>query len=462
VTGLAIGDFTVANGALSGLSSGDGGITWTAILTPTTSITDPSNLITLDNTGITDVTGNTGTGNTDSNNYAIDTTRPTATIVVADSTLSAGETSLVTITFSEAVSGFSNADLTVANGNLSAVSSGDGGITWTAILTPSASLVDASNLITLDNTGVSDSAGNTGSGTTDAGNYAINTVRPTATIVVADSSLTAGETSLVTITFSEAVSGFSNADLTVANGSLSAVSSSDGGITWTATLTPTSNITDASNLITLDNTGVSNAAGNTGSGSTASNNYSIDTVEALVIDNGDPEFRAYPTVVVADVPTTPLQPAVPPAPSPNISPLLLPPLFEPPTLGSGIPTLGNIFINNGALAPSFLAQVFAGNSSDAAGDGSGVGFLGFGGGDGGVFGASTLSNIFGVDSLPESTPLNIFDDRQWDENAEQNPRGVLGAPTLGQQLHEMRTTEQRQLRELALALGQFEGAKPQA
>ncbi|EGH26820.1 hypothetical protein PSYMO_37247, partial [Pseudomonas amygdali pv. mori str. 301020] len=38
-----------------------------------------------------------------------------------------------------------------------------------------------------------------------------------------------GETSLVTITFSEAVSGFTNADLSVANGTLSAVSSSDGG-----------------------------------------------------------------------------------------------------------------------------------------------------------------------------------------------------------------------------------------
>jgi hypothetical protein len=39
---------------------------------------------------------------------------------------------------------------------------------------------------------------------------------------------------------------------------------------------------------------------------------------------------------------------------------------------------------------------------------------------------------------------------------------VFGAPTLGQQLHEMRNTEQRQLRELALALGQFASGDPQA
>ncbi len=41
----------------------------------------------------------------------------------------------------------------------------------------------------------------------------------------------------MTITFSEAVSGFDNSDLTIANGTLSNVSSSDGGVTWTATFT---------------------------------------------------------------------------------------------------------------------------------------------------------------------------------------------------------------------------------
>ena len=110
----------------------------------------------------------------------------------------------MTITFSEAVSGFTNADLTVDNGTLSAVSSSDGGITWTATLTPTASITDTTNLITLDNTGVSDLAGNAGSGTTDSNNYAIDSQRPTATIVLSDTTLKPGETALVTITFSEA------------------------------------------------------------------------------------------------------------------------------------------------------------------------------------------------------------------------------------------------------------------
>ncbi|WP_296219653.1 Ig-like domain-containing protein, partial [Pseudomonas sp. UBA2684] len=101
----------------------DGGITWTATLTPNVSVADTSNLITLDNTGVVDVAGNAGAGTTDSNNYAIDTLRPTASIVVSDTALALGETTTVTITFNEAVSGLAIADFTVANGVLSGLSS---------------------------------------------------------------------------------------------------------------------------------------------------------------------------------------------------------------------------------------------------------------------------------------------------------------------------------------------------
>jgi hypothetical protein len=160
------------------------------------------------------------------------------------------KTSLVTFSFSEAVTGFANADLTIANGSLTSVTSGDGGITWTATFTPTANLTDPTNLITLNNVGVSDLAGNSGTGTTDSNNYAIDTTRPTASLVVADTALGAGETSLVTITFSEAVSGFTVADLSVANGTLAGLSSSDGGVTWTATLAPTAGLADSTNLIT--------------------------------------------------------------------------------------------------------------------------------------------------------------------------------------------------------------------
>src|SRR5690606_24909139 len=110
--------FTVANGALSDLTSSDGGITWTATLTPDSDTEAGSNVISLNNTGYTDAADNTGTGTTDSGSYSIDTLRPTASITIDDSALNVGETAMVTISFSEAVSGLDVADFTVANGTL--------------------------------------------------------------------------------------------------------------------------------------------------------------------------------------------------------------------------------------------------------------------------------------------------------------------------------------------------------
>ncbi|HIQ45440.1 MAG TPA: DUF4347 domain-containing protein [Pseudomonas oleovorans] len=678
VTNLTIADFSVANGALSGLSSSDGGITWTATFTPGSNVSDASNLITLDNTGVNDLAGNSGSGSTDSGNYAIDTQRPSATVVVADSTLKAGQSTTVTITFNEAVSGLTTADFSVANGALSNLGSVDGGITWTATLTPSANVTAAGNLITLDNTGYTDAAGNSGSGSTDSNSYSIDTQRPSATVVVADSTLKAGQSTSVTITFSEAVSGLTTADFSVANGALSNLASSDGGITWTATLTPNANVTDTSNVITLDNTGYTDAAGNTGTSSTDSNNYAIDSKapavtsvsvpangtylagdnldftvnfdEAVTVDTsggtprlaitldggvvyasylsgsgssalvfrltvangqqdtdgitvaggldangaslrdgagndaqtalnavgstsgvlvdaaapevtgialdgsspttsdtlgftvsfneavsgvdlgdfalttsgsasgtllslvqvdartyrvtvggvsgqgtlglslvaagsgivdgignalqggfssaaytlgglttGDPEFRTNPGPSAPPVMTPTPQPDVPVAPPPpTTSPLLPPPLFEQPTLGSGVPTVGTIFLNPNVLAPSFIAQVFA-SSDSGAGNGSGTGFLGFGGGDGGVFGSSSLSGIFTKDVQQESQKLEVFDGKKWGAGG----GGFLSAPTLGQQLQALNEGEQRQHQELAQALQQIAAAQAQ-
>ncbi|GAD63489.1 Ig-like domain-containing protein [Aquipseudomonas alcaligenes] len=679
VTDLDIADFSVANGSLSGLSTSDGGLTWTATFMPSANVSDATNVITLDNSGYIDAAGNTGAGTTDSVNYAVDTQRPTASIVVTDTALKAGQTTTVTITFSEAVTGLTTADFSVANGSLSNLTTSDN-ITWTATLTPSTNVTDTTNLVTLDNTGVQDTAGNAGVGTTDSNNYAIDTQRPTATIVVTDTALKAGQGTTVTITFSEAVTGLTTADFSVANGSLSGLSSNDGGITWTATLTPSNNVTDPTNLITLDNTGYTDAAGNTGTGTTDSNNYAIDsraptvtsvgvpangtyvagntldfTVifdEAVTVDTsggtprlaitldtggtvyanyvsgsggtalvfrltvangqqdsngiavgasldangatlrdgagnaaqtvlnnvgstagvlvdtavpqvtnialdgtsptrdttlsftvtfsedvsgvdladfalatsgnasgtllslvqvdartyrvtvsgvtgqgtlglslaaagsgitdnagnamsnnfatvgyvlggveGDPEFRANPTPSVPTTPTAPIQPNVPGLPpSSTTSPLLPPPLFEQPTLGSGVPTVGNIFINPNALAPSYIAQVFASSDSSAS-DGGGRGFLGFGGGDGGVFGTSSFSSMFGKDVPQQDMQLKVFDGKQWrGGDTGKSGRGLTGAPTLGQQLHAMKEADLRPVRELAQALGQVAGA----
>ena len=472
VSGFDLSDISVANGALSNLASSDGGITWTATFTPAAGVNDPTNLILIDTAGVQDLAGNLGASIAISNNYILDATRPTVNIVVANPHLGIGQTTTVTFTFSEAVNNFDLSDLSVTNGDLSNLSSSDGGKTWTATFTPTANVTDPSNFIALDTSNVTDLAGNAGSTVAVSNNYALDSERPTATVVVANPNLGVGQTSQVIITFNEAVSGFELADLSVANGTLSNLSSSDGGKTWTATLTPTANVNSASNAISINTAGVSDLSGNSGSGISQSGNYVINTVPVvvppvtptspLVVVPPDPEFRSSDPVVPPPAPNVPLQPLIFTPPTGDLgSPLTFAPLFEQRVIGNGIRPLGDIFINHGALSPSFIAQVFT--SSDSGGDGSGHGFLGFGGGDGGVFGSSTLSSLFHQDSAAERDSLNAFDRHSiTGGDIAQGLRGVFGAPTLGQQLQQIKDSEQHRVDNLAAALQQVGISEMQA
>jgi hypothetical protein len=101
------------------------------------------------------------------------------------------------------------------------------GVTYTTVTSPAVQVTATTWSLTLPSLTdggytIGVSVSRTGGGTASAsGSLTIDTTPPTASIVVADNSLTVGETSLVTITFSEAVSGFTNADLSAANGTLS-------------------------------------------------------------------------------------------------------------------------------------------------------------------------------------------------------------------------------------------------
>ncbi len=277
VTGLTADDLTVANGTVSGLVSNDEGLTWTGTFTPAAGVTDTGNLITLNNAGVVDGAGNAGSGTTDSGNYTIDTQAPSATIALSDSALKAGETAQVTITFSERVGGLATDDLKVAHGAIAGLASADEGLTWTGTYTPASGTQAADATIVLDMAGVVDGAGNAGTGLTPSAAFAIDTKLPTATISISDSKLQVGETAVVTLSFSEAVTGLTLDDLVAQSGKLGPLASKDGGLTWTASFTPTADITDTSNTITLDNTGVADLAGNAGAGLTVSGNYTVDT-----------------------------------------------------------------------------------------------------------------------------------------------------------------------------------------
>ena len=123
---------------------------------------------------------------------------------------------------------------------------------------------------------ITDAAGNDSS-TTGSTAYVLDTTAPTVnSFTISDELLTIGETATVDLVFSEAVASFASAaDITVANGTLATMSSSDN-VTWTGTFTPTANTEDASNVLSLA-TSYTDTAGNAGPAETTAN-YAVDTL----------------------------------------------------------------------------------------------------------------------------------------------------------------------------------------
>ncbi|WP_209018600.1 Ig-like domain-containing protein [Endobacterium cereale] len=221
-----------------------------------------------------------------------DTPPAVSSIVMEKSALKAGETSLVTITFSEKVTNFSKQDVTPQGGSLGTFSSLDGGKTWTAIFTPTTNVENTANVIKVAAT-YTDLAGNAGTAA-QSGNYTVDTKAPTVmSIVMSDADLKVGETSTVTITFSEKVVNFDRSDVNTPNGTLGVLTSSSDGKVWTGTFTPSADIKDTTNVITVANSYNDNA-GNTGITGQGPN-YKIDTVPV-----NQPPIAGADTLFVSD------------------------------------------------------------------------------------------------------------------------------------------------------------------
>jgi hypothetical protein len=271
-------DVTVQNGSIGAISPTGDPLVFTAVLTPNAGVEDATNVVTV-GTGWTDPAANPPAAATDSNNYAVDTVRPTVSIVVDDTALNIGDSASVSFTFSETPVGFNNADISAQNGTLGALENTPDPLTVVATLSPNGGVTDATNVVTAGAVWT-DLAGNAPAASTDSNNYAVDTVRPTVSIVVDDTSLNIGDTALVTFTFSEVPTGFDAGDVTVQNGSIGAISPTGDPLVFTATLTPQGApfaVQDPTNVISVG-TDWTDAAGNAPAGVSTSNNYLVDTV----------------------------------------------------------------------------------------------------------------------------------------------------------------------------------------
>jgi Ca2+-binding RTX toxin-like protein len=402
---FTLADLTAENASLSALTTLDN-ITWTATLTANLDVDDLTSRVSLNPGNVQDFAGNLGSGITSaSENYEVRADRPDmVSIVMSDTDITAGETALVTFTFSEAVTDFTAADVNPQRGSITDPVSADGGVTWTAVYKPNTGASNLTNVIRFNGT-VIDADLNVSDGVNvDSANFTVNAVtspagRPVAYVIMDDRALASGQTSTVTFTFSEGVTGFGpeDIDLSGANGLLGAITEVTPAI-YTAVFTPNPGITDLTNVITVNNTGVQDLAANAGVGSSSSLNFTIDTeaptvsavdVSDLLISDGD--AGGFFTVTVD------FNEAMDPAFQPEISfdPAVLTTLSGP----SGAWSLGNTryavtyaVADGGVNIASVAVDVIGG--VDAAGNGQAD--------------YAPLSE-FAIDTLNPTVSLNVVD-----------------------------------------------------
>ncbi|MCW8223241.1 SwmB domain-containing protein, partial [Verminephrobacter eiseniae] len=309
ITGLDATNFVLSNGfTLTNLTVNLAvdftGKTWTATLVPpssvsTTAVTQASIALNVNNRGIKDAAGNEiKQGSDQSFNFTIDPVPPRLiSIAISDQNLKAGDTATVTFTFDEAVQGFDSDKVTTPYGTLSSLTSSADGKVWSGTLTPADNtLATGANSITVDINGVRDIAGNQAVGPIPASpTYTVDTQRPalipggiTITDPNGDGVLAAGETATVTFTFTEAVTNVAAAVRPTAGGTLGALSTRDGGKTWSATFTPTPRLDRGTYNIELDISQVKDAADNFGAAGTSarSDNFVVDTLAPRLITEG--------------------------------------------------------------------------------------------------------------------------------------------------------------------------------
>jgi len=123
---------------------------------------------------------------------------------------------------------------------------------------------------------VLDEAGNV-SEASEATLFVTSETDATSSIISLDNNnILSGDIAEITFFFLGSVTDFTNADLTIPNGTLTDVVSTDGNRTFNATFTPDVDVVDETNVIAIDLTGITNGV-DAGTGTVSSDNFAIDT-----------------------------------------------------------------------------------------------------------------------------------------------------------------------------------------
>ena len=287
---FTLGDVTVSGGTLSAISGS--GLTRTAIFTPTANTNGGTASITVAAGSYTDTAGNAGgAGTTPALSFdTLAPNAPSAPVMTAASDTGTSNSDNITGNTTPTFTGTAEAGATVtlydSDGTTVLGSAVATGGNWSITTT---ALSDGVHTVTARATDV---AGNVGARSTGLV-ATIDTVAPAMAITSNLAALKAGESAIVTFTFSEdpgstfAWDG-SSGDIVVSGGTLSAISGS--GLTRTAVFTPTANTNGGTASITVTAGSYTDAAGNAGG---------AGTTPALSFDTLAPNSPSTPSMTAA-------------------------------------------------------------------------------------------------------------------------------------------------------------------
>src|SRR5207237_580645 len=240
VTCFTAADIDVVGGTKGTFTAVDGD-TYTLVVTPTANF--EGNLTVDVAAGVAaDLAANGNTVAVQSV-QAVDTLAPS--VVISDDEAGTanilGGNVVYTFTFSEAVNGFTAADVVVSGGTKGTFTGADGATVYTLVVTPTANF--EGNLTVDVSAGV---AADLAAHCPSAALYraqAVDTLAPSV-VISDDEAGTAnilGGNVVYTFTFSEAVNGFTAADVVVSGGTKGTFTGADGATVYTLVVTPTAN-----------------------------------------------------------------------------------------------------------------------------------------------------------------------------------------------------------------------------
>lgn len=257
VNGFTAADINPANAAVNNFTGVDGDTVYTFSLVPSGQGAVTAQVAAA---AATDLTGNSSS---QSSLFAItfDNIKPSVSLTSAAGNPANTSPIPVTVTFSEAVTGFTIVDISTTGGTASLLTGS--GANYSFILTPSGQGNVSATVVA---NGTTDGAGNTNT-VSSAITRTFDSVAPTTTISSTQSSPTMNASIPITVTFSESVTGFVVGDVAVTNGTKSGFSGS--GASYSLTVTPT-----AQGVVTVN---VSGATGQdtAGNNNTAASQFSI-------------------------------------------------------------------------------------------------------------------------------------------------------------------------------------------